>query len=309
MKVFEKRKVVLVGTGFVGMAMAYSLVNTGGIDELVLIDIDKQRAIGEAMDLNHGLPYRPHSMEIKAGDYSEVKDAQIVVITAGANQKPGQSRLELTQVNSKIMEDITHNIMNNGFNGIIIVASNPVDIMTKVVYETSKLPSNQVLGTGTILDSARLKYYLAKELDVSAQDVNAYILGEHGDSSFVPWMNCYIGCKSLMEYVIEKGIDMNRLHDIYKDVRDSAAMIIERKKATYYGIGVSLNRIIQSIFNDEKAVLCVSTLQNNEYGHSNVFFGVPTIIDQQGVREIIKLPLNDNDCQKLAKSVEILNQF
>lgn len=310
----EKRKVVLIGVGFVGMSMAYSLFNTGGIDELVLIDIDHDKAIGEAMDLNHGLAYSKSHMSIKAGDYSECKDADVVVICAGANQKRGQSRLDLTKINAKIMRDITLNVMANQFDGIIVVASNPVDIMSYVVYKTSNLASSRVIGTGTILDSARLKYYLGDYLNLSTANIHAYILGEHGDSSFVPWENCMIGCKSLLEYMEEKQLNIENLNDIYNEVKEAANEIIARKKATYYGIGQALNRLLMAIFNDENVILCVSCLQNNEYKNEELYIGVPAIINRQGIREIIQLELSAADQDKFDKSAKTLkdtldNQF
>ena len=195
----KKGKIVLVGTGFVGMSMAYSMLNRGGIGELILIDIDKEKTIGEEMDLSHGLPFAPQKMVIKAGNYKDCEDAEIVVITAGVAQKPGQTRLELAEVNTKIIKEITKNIMASGFEGIIIVASNPVDLMTYVVYKVSGLPKNKVIGSGTVLDTARLRYMIADYLDVSSKNVHAYIMGEHGDSSFVPWNHCYIGCKKLID--------------------------------------------------------------------------------------------------------------
>ena len=193
----KNRKVVLVGTGFVGMSMAYTMLNRGGVNELVLIDIDKNKTKGEEMDLNHGMPYAPQKMIIKSGDYEECKDAQIVVITAGIAQKPGQTRLELAETNAKIMKEITNNIMSSGFDGVIIVASNPVDLMTYVVAKVSGLPTNQVLGSGTVLDTARLRYILSDYLNVSSKNIHAYIMGEHGDSSFVPWNHAYVGCKKI----------------------------------------------------------------------------------------------------------------
>lgn len=183
----KKGKVVLVGTGFVGMSMAYTMLNRGGVSELVLVDIDKDKTIGEQMDLSHGLPFAPQKMVIKAGDYDECKDAQVVVITAGIAQKPGQTRLELAETNTRIMKSITQSIMASGFNGVIIVASNPVDLMTYVVSKVSGLPKNQVFGSGTVLDTARLRYIMSDYLKVSSKNIHAYIMGEHGDSSFVPW--------------------------------------------------------------------------------------------------------------------------
>ena len=285
-------KIVLVGTGFVGMSMAYSMLNRGGIDELILIDIDKEKTIGEEMDLSHGLPFAPQKMVIKAGDYKDCKDAEIVVITAGAAQKPGQTRLELAEVNTKIIKDITKNIMASGFDGIIIVATNPVDLMAYVVYKVSGLPKQRVIGSGTVLDTARLRYMIADYLKVSSKNVHAYIMGEHGDSSFVPWQHCYVGCKSLLDIMKDNNKDIQDLCEIHKAVVNAAYEIINRKKATYYGIGMSLNRLVRAILDDENSVLTVSTyLQNGEYGQDDVYIGVPCIINKDGIREIMKLEL------------------
>ena len=225
-------KIVLVGTGFVGMSMAYSMLNRGGIGELVLIDIDKDKTVGEEMDLSHGLPFAPQKMVIKSGDYSDCKDAEIVVITAGVAQKPGQTRLELAEVNTRIIKDITKNIMASGFNGIIIVASNPVDLMAYVVYKVSGLPKNKVIGSGTVLDTARLRYMIADYMDVSSKNVHAYIMGEHGDSSFVPWNHCYIGCKKVVDIIKDTNKPIEDLEKIHEGVVNAAYEIINRKKAT-----------------------------------------------------------------------------
>lgn len=304
----DLKKVVLVGTGFVGMSMAYSMLNTGGIDELILIDMDKEKTIGEAMDLSHGLPYAQSKMKIKAGEYTDCKDADIVVITAGAAQKPGQTRLELTAVNAKITKSVTESIMASGFDGIIVVAGNPVDIMSYVAYKVSGLPANRVIGSGTMLDTARLRYLISEYLNISSANIHAYILGEHGDSSFVPWMNTYIGTKSLMEYMIERNENMDELHKIYKGVQQAAYEIISRKKATYYGIGLSLNRLVQAILNDENAVFTVSAYQNGEYKNKDLYIGVPAIINRQGIREIIQLRLNNNDQNKFNNSCKELKE-
>ena len=302
----DLKKVVLVGTGFVGMSMAYSMLNTGGVDELVLVDVDKEKTIGEAMDLSHGLPYAQSKMKIKAGDYTDCKDADIVVITAGAAQKPGQTRLELTAVNAKITKSVTEQIMASGFDGIIVVAGNPVDLMSYVAYKVSGLPAHRVIGSGTILDTARLRYLISEYLDISSANVHAYILGEHGDSSFVPWMNTYIGTKSLMEYMVERNENMDELHKIYVGVQQAAYEIISRKKATYYGIGLSLNRLVQAILNDEDAIFTVSTYQQGEYKQKDLYIGVPAIVNRDGIREVIHLNLNNNDQCKFNKSCDTI---
>ena len=228
----SKRKVVLVGTGFVGMSMAYALENQGGVNELVLIDVLKDKAVGEAMDLAHGIACAPSSrIEIKAGEYNECKDADIVVITAGLAQKPGQTRLELAKTNAGIMKEVTEQVVASGFNGIFVIATNPVDLMTYVVEKVSKFPKNKVIGSGTMLDTSRLRYLIGERLDISPKNVHAYIMGEHGDSSFVAWSHSYIGCKPLMQILKEKGKDEKILDEIYTDVQQAAYEIINRKIA------------------------------------------------------------------------------
>ena len=305
----KKGKIVLVGTGFVGMSMAYSMLNRGGISELVLIDIDKDKTIGEEMDLSHGLPYAPQKMIIKAGDYNECKDAQIVVITAGVAQKPGQTRLELAEVNAKIVKGITESIMESGFNGIIIVASNPVDLMTYVVSKVSGLPKNQVIGSGTVLDTARLRYTVGQYLRISSKNVHAYIMGEHGDSSFVPWEHCYIGCKKIIDVMKDNHHPMNKLEKIHEEVVNAAYEIIEKKKATYYGIGMALNRLVRAILDDENSILTVSTYLDNEYGQDDIYIGIPAIINKNGVRELVNLELNEKDQEKLDNSCKVIKEM
>ncbi len=302
------KKVVLVGAGFVGMSMAYSLLNQGGVDELVLIDVNKDKTIGEEMDLAHGLPYAPNKMKIKAGDYDECKDANIVVITAGLAQKPGQSRLELAVANAKIMKSITESVMANGFNGVFIVASNPVDLMTYVVAEVSGMPKSKVIGSGTVLDTARLRYLIAEYLKVSSKNVHAYILGEHGDSSLVPWEHSYVGCKKIIDIMKDNNHPMEDLKKIHDGVWQAAYEIIEKKKATYYGIGMALNRLIKAVLNDENSILTVSTYQNNEYGQEGMYIGVPAIINKNGVKEILQLKLNKEDQEKFNHSCEIMKE-
>ena len=303
-----KRKVVLVGAGFVGMSFAYSLLNQGGVDELVLIDVNKDKTIGEEMDLSHGLPYAPHKMDIKAGDYDECKDANIVVITAGLSQKPGQSRLELAVANAKIMKEITQNVMNNGFKGIFIVASNPVDLMTYVVAEVSGMPKSRVIGSGTVLDTARLRYLIAEYLQVSSKNVHAYILGEHGDSSLVPWEHCYVGCKKMIEIMKDNNYPMEDLKKIHDEVWKAAYEIIEKKKATYYGIGMALTRLVKAVLNDENSILTISSYLDHEYGQNGIYIGVPAIINKDGVKELLELKLNKEDQEKFDHSCEIMKE-
>ncbi len=305
----KKGKIALIGIGFVGMSMAYSMINRGGINELVLIDLDKDKAVGEEMDLSHGLPYAPQKMIIKAGDYSDCKNAQIVVITAGIAQKPGQTRLELAEVNAKIMKQITQSIMASGFDGTIIVASNPVDLMSYIVYKVSGLPKNRVIGSGTVLDTARLRYLTADYLKVSSKNIHAYIMGEHGDSSFVPWDHAYVGCKKIKDIMKDNNYPMEDLEKIHKGVVEAAYKIIEKKKATYYGIGMALNRLVRAILDDENSILTVSTYLENQYGQNDVYIGVPAIINSNGVRELLDLDLNENEQAKLDNSCRIMKEM
>ena len=306
----KKGKVVLVGTGFVGMSMAYAMLNRGGVNELILIDIDKDKTIGEEMDLSHGLPFAPQKMVIKAGDYDECKDAEVVVITAGIAQKPGQTRLELTETNTKIMKSITKSIMASGFNGVIVVASNPVDIMTYVVAKVSGLPKNKVIGSGTVLDTARLRYIMAEYLNVSSKNIHAYVMGEHGDSSFVPWNHAYVGCKKISDVMKDNNHPMDDLEKIHKDVVNAAYEIINKKKATYYGIGVALSRLVKAILEDEHGILTVSAyLKDGEYGQDDIYIGVPAIICSDGIREVVNLDLTDEEQAKLDEICKIIKEM
>lgn len=306
----KKGKVVLIGTGFVGMSMAYSMLNRGGVNELVLIDIDKDKTIGEEMDLSHGLPFAPQKIVIKAGDYDECKDAQVVVITAGIAQKPGQTRLELAETNTKIMKQITQNIMKSGFDGVIIVASNPVDLMTYVVSKVSGLPKNQVIGSGTVLDTARLRYILSDHLQVSSKNIHAYIMGEHGDSSFVPWNHAYVGCKRIKDVMKDNNLPIEDLEKVHQDVVNAAYEIINKKKATYYGIGMALSKLVKAVLDNENTILTVSTyLNNGQYGQNDIYIGVPAIINNNGVRELLNIELTSEEQEKLDNSCRIIKEM
>ena len=306
----DKRKIALIGAGMVGMSMAYTIVNRGGVNELVLIDINKEKTIGEAMDLSHSVPFTPGKIEVHAGEYEDCKDADIVVITAGVTQKnPEETRLDLAKTNTKIMREITENVVQSGFNGIFVIATNPVDLMSYVVQKVSGFPTGKVIGTGTLLDTARLRYIIGQELKVTSKNIHAYIMGEHGDSSFVPWSQTYVGCKSLVETYNEDGKTKKELDNIHKEVVNAGYEIIEKKKATYYGIGVALSRLIHAILEDENSILPVSTFQNGEYGQKNIYVGVPAVITRKGVREILKLKLTDSEQAKFDKSAIMLKEI
>lgn len=305
----DKRKIVLVGCGFVGMSMAYSFLNTGGIDELILIDVDHEKAIGEAMDLQHGLPYAHGKMNIRAGGYEECRDAAIVVVTAGVTQRSDETRLDLTARDTVIIRSVSEQIMASGFDGILVIASNPVDGMAYVAQKVTGLPSHRVIGTGTLLDTARLRYMMSEYLDVSTSNIHAYIMGEHGDSSFVPWTNAYVGCKNLLDLLDEQNRDLRDLHEIYVNVQQAGYEIVKRKRSTYYGIGLSLNRLVHAILDDENVILTVSAYQNGEYGQEGLYIGVPAVINREGIREIVRLELNEVDQSKFNQSCETMKEI
>lgn len=282
------RKVAIIGTGFVGSSIAYAIVNQGICNELVLIDVNQNKAEGEALDLADGIAWADTKTTIYAGDYADCKDAALVILTAGINQKPGQSRLDLVDTNAKITEQVTTEIMASGFDGIIIVASNPVDVMTYIAWQASGLPFNRVIGTGTMLDTARFKKEIALKLNVDPRIVQGYIIGEHGDSETAVWSHTTVGGKPIIEW---DNITADDLNTIYVSVRDAAYEIIDRKQATYYGIGMSTARLVRAILNNENTILPVSAFQRGEYGEIGLFTGTPALINETGLRQIIALNL------------------
>ena len=305
----DNRKVVLVGTGMVGMSFAYAALNQNICDELVLIDINHERAIGEAMDLNHGLAFSKTSMRIYAGDYSDCCDADIVVICAGVNQKEGESRLELLSRNAKVFESIVKPVVNSGFDGIFLVATNPVDIMTRITYEMSGFAHNKVIGSGTTLDTARLRYLLGEYFSINPRNIHAYVIGEHGDSEFVPWSQALIATKPLFDVVNhnKEQFNMESLTQISDMVRTSAQQIIKAKNATYYGIGMAIVRIVNAIFQNENSVLTVSSKMTGEYGISDVFIGNPCVINRNGIKYTLNLSLERDETKKLRESANVLS--
>ena len=284
-------KVVIIGCGNVGMSYAYALLNQStAVNELVLIDLNKKRIEGEVMDLNHCLAFAPSKIDIKAGDYNDCKNAKIVVIAAGANQDIGETRNDLIYKNAKIFKEIISKVMNEGFDGIFLVATNPLDVMTYLTYKYSKLPSNQVIGTGTSLDTSRLRYMLGEKLNMNPKNMHAYVIGEHGDSEFVLWSKALVGTEN-----INKFITKNEMNNIEINVRDAAYEIINRKGATYYGIGMCLVRITNAILNNENSIITVSTY-NRE---NNVYIGLPTVINKNGADRKIFVELNEEDVKAI----------
>jgi len=293
-------KVVIIGCGNVGMSYAYALLNQRTyVNRLILIDINKERTIGEAMDLNHCLPYAPSKISINVGNYSDCKDARIVVIAAGANQKPGETRLDLIDKNAKIFKEIVDNVMLSGFNGIFLIATNPLDVMTYLTYKYSGLPSSRVIGTGTSLDTARLQLMIGKKLCINPKNIQAYVIGEHGDSEFIPWSNANISLQNIKEFFSEQ--ELNELED---DVRNAAYEIINKKGATYYGIGMALVRITNAILGNENTIISLSVYDQE----NDVYIGMPAIVNSTGATRRIRLELTKIEEEKLTNSIKIIKE-
>lgn len=302
-------RVVLIGTGFVGSSYAFALLNQGVTEELVLVDLNKEKSEGDAMDLNHGMPFAPSPVSIWFGDYSDCKDADLVVITAGANQKPGETRLDLVEKNTKIFKGIVEQVMASGFDGIFLVATNPVDILTYAVWKFSGLPKERVIGSGTILDTARFRYLLGEYFKVDARNVHAYIIGEHGDTELPVWSHADIAGKTVDDWISkEEAYKQEELDSLFLNVRDAAYQIIERKGATYYGIAMGLVRLTKAILQNENSVLTVSAYLEGQYGHQDVYIGVPAIVNRNGIRDIVELNLSEAEQNKFTHSVDVLKK-
>ncbi|WP_077213973.1 L-lactate dehydrogenase [Bacillus dakarensis] len=303
-------RVALIGTGFVGSSYAFALLNQGVTEELVLIDLNKEKSEGDAMDLNHGMPFAPSQTKIWFGDYADCKDADLVVICAGANQKPGETRLDLVEKNTKIFKGIVDQIMASGFDGIFLVATNPVDILTYAVWKFSGLPKERVIGSGTILDTARFRFLLGDYFHVDTRNVHAYIIGEHGDTELPVWSHADIAGRSISKWISSKEqFKQEDLEQIFLNVRDAAYHIIERKGATYYGIAMGLVRLTKAILQNENSVLTVSAYLDGDYGHNDVYIGVPAIVNRNGIRQIVQLELNEEEKSKFDHSVEVLKKI
>lgn len=301
------RKAVIIGCGFVGAACAFSLMQSGLFSEMVMIDANTEKAEGEAMDISHGVPFAK-PINIYAGTYDDIKDASMVIVTAGANQKPGETRLDLVKRNISIFQTIIPEISKRNFNGILLVVANPVDILTTVAIKLSNLPENKVFGSGTVLDTARLKYELGKHLQVDSRSVHAFIIGEHGDSEIPAW-----SCVNISGVPLNKFCEMRGFYDhegamkkIAEDVKNSAYEIIQKKKATYYGIAMAVKRICEAVIRDEKSILSVSSMMHDEYGINGISLSMPAIIGKDGVETLIPLQLSDNETENLRKSAQTL---
>ncbi|WJZ03886.1 L-lactate dehydrogenase [Corynebacterium freiburgense] len=306
MKVSVGNKVVLIGAGDVGVAYAYALVNQGTCDHLAIIDIDERKLEGNVMDLNHGVVWSHSRTKVTKGSYEDCNDAAMVVICAGAAQKPGETRLQLVDKNMKIMKSIVDQVMASGFDGIFLVASNPVDILSYAVWKYSGLPSHRVLGSGTVLDSARFRYMLGEMYEVAPTSVHAYIIGEHGDTELPVLSSATIAGVSMRKQLEKDPTLESRLEKVFEETRDAAYAIIDAKGSTSYGIGMGLARITRAILHNQDVALPVSCLLNGEYGESNIYIGTPAIIHRKGVRRAVELELTDHEKERFRHSAATL---
>lgn len=305
-KIKDHDKVIIVGNGAVGSSYAFSLVTQEIAQEVGIIDLNFEKTVGDAMDLSDALAYTSPK-HIYGATYDDCHDADLVVITAGAPQKEGETRLDLVNKNLKIMKSIIDQIMASGFNGLLLIASNPVDIMAQAAWKFSGLDSSRVFGSGTALDSARFRKEIALLLDVDARNVHGYIMGEHGDSEFPVWSHTNVGGLSIYEWVSDHhNIDEESLVNVFFKVKNAAYEIIKRKGATYFGIAVTLARITKAILNDENAIFPLSVYLDGEYGVHDTYIGVPAVINRQGVKHIIQIPLNESEQNKMALSAKTL---
>ena len=297
------KKCAIIGCGFVGATTAYTLVNSNLFSEIVLIDVDRKKTEGEALDINHGLPFLS-PVEIYAGDYSDISDAAIIIITAGANQRPGETRLDLLNKNTRIFHSIVSNIIRYNNEGIIIVVSNPVDVLTYVTLKTSGFPPNRVIGSGTVLDTARLKYLIGKYFEVDPRNVHTFIIGEHGDSELPVWSSANISGIDLDSYCqsCSNRCTFSALDKLFEEVKSSAYKIIDYKGATYYAIAQAVKKIVSSIVMDENTVLPVSALTDNHYGLEDICLGLPSIIGSSGIKKTLEIPLDANELNLLNTS-------
>lgn len=308
MKQAVGNKVVLIGAGDVGVAYAYAMVNQGTCDHLAIIDIDEKKLEGNVMDLNHGVVWAGSRTKVTRGSYADCEDAAIVVICAGAAQKPGETRLQLVDKNMKIMRTVVLQVMDSGFDGIIVVASNPVDILSYAAWKYSGLPSNRVIGSGTILDSARFRYMLGELYEVAPTSVHAYIIGEHGDSELPVLSSATVAGVSMRKQLEKDPALEGKLEKIFEDTRDAAYRIIDAKGSTSYGIGMGLARITRAILQNQDVALPVSTLLRGEYGENDIYIGTPAIVNRRGVRRVVELEISEHEMERFKASVAALRE-
>ena len=305
----NERKAAIIGCGFVGASIAFRFLQQGLFSRLVLLDANRDKAEGEAMDLSDGLPYGA-TMEITAGDYGDIADCALVVVTAGVNQRPGETRLELIERNTIILKSIMKEITSRPFEGILLIVSNPVDVLTYAAQRLSGYPRERVIGSGTVLDTARLKQLLGEELRVDSRNVHAFIVGEHGDSELAVWSGANVSGLDLDDFcrLREKALSQGDKERLYREIRDSANEIIKRKGATYYGIAMAVGRIAECIVKDEHAVLPISVVLDQEYGLGNVALSIPSIVGKNGLEKILEIPLGQAERSALDVSARQLQE-
>lgn len=304
------RKCAIIGCGFVGASIAFRFLESGLFSEMVLIDVNKDKSEGEALDLAHGIPFtRP--MSIYSGSYDDLEDCAVVVITAGGAQKPGQTRTDLVDMNIGIFKKIIPEITKRNKDCILLVVSNPCDVLTYAALKISGFPANRVIGSGTVLDTARLKYLLGNHLDVDPRNVHAFIIGEHGDSELAVWSSASVSGVDLREFcrIFGKSSDESVFRGIYEDVRDSAYEIIRKKSATYYAIAMAVERICECIVRDEHSVLTVSSLSNGHYGIDDICLGLPAVVGREGVEKLLDIPLSPEEQSALENSASEMRQY
>ena len=302
-------KVVIIGTGAVGISFAYSILNQGHCDDMVLIDLNRKRAEGEARDLRHGMPYAPTPANIIVGDYTDCADADIVCICAGVPQRPGETRLDLIDNNLKVFHSIVSAVMASGFDGIFLVATNPVDVLSYATWKFSGLPKERVIGSGTILDTARFRVCLGNEFGVAPVSVEAHMIGEHGDSVIAAWSSAHIAGMPLKQILEQSSDGKARMEKIYNNVRNAAYEIIEAKGSTSFGIGMGLSRISNALLHNQSVVLTVSTLLQGEFGQQGVYIGVPAVINRQGAVRVINKSLDADEQAKFNQSAALLRSY
>lgn len=303
------RKVAVIGCGFVGSATAFSLMQSGLFSEMVLLDVNKEKAEGEALDIAHGVPLaRP--MKIYGGDYDDIADAAIIIITAGANQKPGETRLDLVKKNVSIYKTIIPEIVKRSCRGILLIVSNPVDILTYVALKLSGFPKNRVIGSGTVLDTSRLKHLLGEHLSVDSRSVHAFIVGEHGDSEIAAFSSANVSGIPVHEFCELRGFYQHEraMAELAQRVKDSAYEIIQKKQATYYGIAMAVKRICEAILRDEKSILSVSSLMEGAYGIHDIVLSMPAIIGKDGIEMQVPIALSDRELEALQASAGVLKE-
>ncbi len=305
-----RNKITIIGAGYVGATTAYALMNGGTASEIVFVDINRQRLIGEVMDLNHGISFVP-PIKIREGTYDDCSDSNVIIITAGVNQKPGETRIDLLKRNIGVFNSIVPKIVEHNKDCVILVVTNPVDILTYATLKISGLPANQVMGSGTVLDSSRFRFLLSEHCHVATQDIHAYIIGEHGDTEVPAWSITNIAGMPIEQYCFrcERACQEQEKSSIFEEVKNSAYRIIESKGATYYAVGLAVRRIVEAILRDENVVLSVSSLMEGYYGVDDVCLSLPTLVNANGIEKVLELPLNQQEEEGFRKSADTLKKW